>query len=59
MTQQMLDQELQVHQERLLQLLDQGDNEIFMDPEAPILNADLGGKLLISKAHVTVRPGKP
>lgn len=42
MTQQMLDQELQVHQERLLQLLDQGDNEIFMDPEAPILNADLG-----------------
>ena len=50
MTQQMLDQELQVHQERLLQLLDQGDNEIFMDPEAPILNADLGGKLLTSKA---------
>ena len=42
-TQQLLDQELLVHQERLIQLLDQGDNEIFMDHEAPILTADLSG----------------
>lgn len=42
-TQQMLDQELQVHQERLLQLLDQGD-ETFVEPEAPILTPDLSGK---------------
>ena len=42
-TQQLLDQELLVHQERLIQLLDQGDNEIFMEHEAPILTADLSG----------------
>lgn len=42
-TQQLLDQELLVHQERLIQLLDQGDNEIFAEQEAPILTADLSG----------------
>lgn len=44
-SQQLLDQELQVHQERLIQLLDQGDNEIFVEQEAPILTADLSGTL--------------
>jgi len=42
-SQQLLDQELQVHQERLIQLLDQGDNEIFVEQEASILTADLSG----------------
>jgi len=50
-SQQLLDQELQVHQERLIQLLDQGDNEIFVEQEAPILTADLSG---ICTLHVFV-----
>ncbi|CAH3150356.1 unnamed protein product [Pocillopora meandrina] len=41
MSQHLLDQELLVHQNRLIQLLDQGDNEIFADQETPILTADL------------------
>ena len=43
-TQQMLDQELQVHQERLLQLLDQGDNDMLVESEVPMFPADLPGK---------------
>lgn len=46
MSQHLLDQELLVHQNRLIQLLDQGDNEIFADQETPILTADLSGKIL-------------
>lgn len=45
MSQHLLDQELLVHQNRLIQLLDQGDNEIFADQETPILTADLSGKI--------------
>ena len=36
-----------MHQERLIQLLDQGDNEIFVEQEAPILTADLSGTLCV------------
>ena len=46
MSQHLLDQELLVHQNRLIQLLDQGDNEIFADQETPILTADVSGKIL-------------
>ena len=45
-TQQLLDQELLVHQERLIKLLDQGDNENVAEQEAPILTADLSGTII-------------